>query len=450
MVMAFEIALAGGVAVVVASTAAVIWLRIPERPLVAATFVLGAVAAASGVAALIALTAAGDDARSLAVTCAGLALAAAAEAGLIWLRRWLSGVDAIDEALAKATSDIDSRLDAHRRTRATELGRTLTKERAESAHLLAEQERELGAVRREAVELQAAEAAAALAARTEIEQARHSQRLSEWSADLDRQQRELRDRLDALVADQASALDVHRTRIAQTATELRDLSTEQHEALESLRSDFRTLAAEATAESRAEIEVSADHARNDLSVVNERLRDLTRALREEADHEETEARARLAQSASEIERQVTERFQRSLDRSSDRLAENAEQRFDAQIRASREDTTQRLTRELERTLQHFTREMEKEVEGQMNEVANVTAARLQRQLDAVLRQSEAEATLAEERIAFISKRLDKTLDDAAGRLAVFETDLERELTTKMAEFERAVRHAAQTVDHDTR
>ncbi|MFQ5426162.1 MAG: hypothetical protein ACE5EV_03675, partial [Gaiellales bacterium] len=70
------------------------------------------------------------------------------------------------------------------------------------------------------------------------------------------------------------------------------------------------------------------------------------------------------------------------------------------------------------------------------------------QLDDVVRQSEAQAAIAEERITFITGRLDQVLAAAAGRLAVFETDLELELTSRVAEFERAVRQAAHTVDHE--
>jgi hypothetical protein len=81
-------------------------------------------------------------------------------------------------------------------------------------------------------------------------------------------------------------------------------------------------------------------------------------------------------------------------------------------------------------------------------VAQATARRLQRQLDEVVRGAEAQTSLAAERIQFLTARLEKALDDSAGRLASFEADLELQLTAKLAEFERALRQAEQSVSRE--
>jgi hypothetical protein len=223
----------------------------------------------------------------------------------------------------------------------------------------------------------------------------------------------------------------------------------QQAAIERLRADFAHHLAEAFTEAQTDVDTQVAEQRRVLSELTERMRGQSRSLREEAEREEAEARGRLAASLPEIERRIVEQLQRSLDRATDRLAEEAERRFDAQVKESREETAARLARELEKALEHFSRQAEKDVEARMTEVAQTTARRLQRQLDEVVRGAETQTTLAEERIAFLTSRFEKAIDDAAGRLAAFETDLELELSTKLAEFERAFRHAEQAVERET-
>ena len=66
----------------------------------------------------------------------------------------------------------------------------------------------------------------------------------------------------------------------------------------------------------------------------------------------------------------------------------------------------------------------------------------------VVRQAESQTSSTEDRITFITQRLEAAMDTAAGRVAAFESGLELELSTKLTEFERAVRHAEQSVGRE--
>lgn len=450
MATAFEIALAAAVGVVLVSLAGILARRLSERALVLTAFALTALAAAASVGLLVALARDSDDERRLAVTAAGLVLAAAAQAGLVWLRRGLFRVSQIEAATGEATAQLESSLAAHRRLRATELEQSLTRERAEARHLLVEQERALAKERREAVAAQAEQANQELADRLTMRQRHHEQRLGAWSDDLERSQEEIKGRLEQTIAEQDGALERLLQAASARTAELEAFAADQRTSIERLRADFSQLVADTFESGESEIEAHEQQLRHHTTALAERLRELSTSIREHADREEVDTQARISQESTEIERRVTERLQRLLDRAVDRLMEEAERRFDTQIRTSRDETARRLSRELERTTENLAITVEKEIENRMSEVAQLTAVRLQRELDDVVRQAEAQTGVAEERIAFLTDRLEKALEAAAGRLASFETDLELELSSKLAEFDRAVRHAQHTVEHETK
>jgi hypothetical protein len=447
MEVAFELVLAVSLAVAGAAWAASVTGRATERALRGALWVLGALAVA-GAAGLVVGLATDRDGIALAIAFGGTVLAVLAGAGAIAHTAARRRLGEIDERVGAAIRDFDERLEAHGELRAAELARTLARERAETSHLLVRQERELAEARRLAVEQQAAGAGDELTARVADLQARHEQRLTAWASDLERAQRELKERLEQLIREQVNALRNHEQRLADHAREVQSLSSLQHETVERLRTDFAREVAEAYEAGRSDIEGHAAEQRRATSELGDRLRLLTRSLREDAEREEADARTRLAATIPEVERRVLEQLDRSLQRASDRLVEEAERRFDVQIKHSREETAERLARELERGMEHFTRQAEKDVEARMSEVAQATARRLQRQLDEVVRGAEAQTSLAAERIQFLTARPEKALDDSAGRLASFEADLELQLTAKLAEFERALRQAEQSVSRE--
>lgn len=169
-------------------------------------------------------------------------------------------------------------------------------------------------------------------------------------------------------------------------------------------------------------------------------------MREQIERESTELKAELAAATQDVERRHLEQLERSLDRTIVRLSEDAERQFDRQIREARERTAERLSRELEMSMEHFMKAAESDVINRIAEAAQGSAARFQRQIDDLVRAAEVQTAISDERIRALTDRLEKSVDAAHVRLNDFEAHVELELSTKLAEMERALRAAGQTVD----
>jgi hypothetical protein len=448
MVVAFEIMLAAGVAVVAASFVAVSLGRMPDRLFVP---LIAALTGAAGVAAVVlavALATGHWDWEPLAVAYGGLAASAAAEAGAFGLSRGLRRVRSLEEESDRMIEQLDEVVAAHAQKRAAELERTLARERAETGHLLGEQERRLREERRAELARQVEEAGATLTGTVAESQQRLEGRLRAWSADLERAQQQLKVRLEELIRQQADALQRHEARLATHAAEVTSLEDEQHAAIARIREEIEKAGQDAFEAMQAEIEIHAAERRRALHEVGERLRTRERSMREQIEREELEMKAQLTAALAEVERRQLEQLERSIDRALVRLGEEAERRFDAQIRESRERTAERLGRELELQMETFTRSAEKEVANRIAEAAQVSATRFQRQIDDVVRAAEVQTAVSNERIHTLAERLEKSLEAADERLAAFEAHLEDELSAKLLEFERALRAAEQTVERE--
>jgi hypothetical protein len=329
-----------------------------------------------------------------------------------------------------------------------ELERTLQRERAETLHLLAEQERTLREERRVAAEEQADKASTDLTETITESQQRLERRLSAWSADLERAQQQLKVRLEELMRKQADALQAHEARLGDHADEVASLEETQNAAIARVRSELERSINEALESASIEIETHAAERRRALHEVGERLRARERSMREQIEREEGEVRAQLGQLIDEVERRHVEQLERLLDRSVLRLSEDAERRFDQQLRESREKTAERLSRELELSMETFTRSAEKEVAARIAEAAQASAQKLQRQIDDVVRAAEVQTGISNERIQTLSERLERSLEAAHERLSAFEANIELELSAKLAEMERVLRAAEQSIERE--
>jgi gas vesicle protein len=338
---------------------------------------------------------------------------------------------------------LDSTLAAHAETRMRQLQQTLERERAETIHQLAEQERGLREERRIASERQADEASLLLTETVTASQQRLEHRLSAWSSDLERAQQQLKTRLEELIRKQADALQGHESRLAQHAAEVEALEEAQNIAMGRVRPELERSIQEALVSASLEIEAHAAERRRALHEVSDRLRARERAMREQVEREEGEVRTQLTQVIDEVERRHVEQLARLLDRAVLRLSEDAERRFDQQLRESREKTAARLARELELSMDTFTKTAEKEVAARIAEAAQASAQRLQRQIDDVVRAAEVQTGISNERIHALTERLEKSLEAAHDRLSEFEANVELELATKLREMERALRAAEQ-------
>lgn len=449
MTIVAEILLIAAAVLFALSLAGIALRLLDERVLlaIAALFGIGAVAALLGLA--VSLIRADGEWRLYIVASSTLAALAAGEVGLGALQRLRLRDRRFTASLEGAYEHIDRRLASHADQRAAELNQTLASERARSRHLLMEQERELAEERRKALTVAGEQAADELMRGGAAVHDQLIDRVRGWSEDLTREQERIAARLESEAREQTSILDAQRSAVDEHSRALHGLGRNQEQMIEEARVEFAGLMGKLTEKMRNEIDDQAHYHRREVAQLAERLKAVSATLREDAYREELDARTRLATDIEEAERRVVASFDRSLERAADRAVETAERRFDEQIRESREETGARLAAELERTRTAYARQIEEQVEARMEEVAKQTTQRLQRQLDQVVRQAEAQTSTNEDRITFITQRLEATLENAAGRVAAFETELELELTTKLTEFERAVRHAEQSVERKT-
>ncbi len=448
MVAAVEITLAVCLAIVVASFIGVAYWRVPERWLLAGIALLVGLAGAAAIILVVAIATGAWDWEPLAVAFGGLVAVALAEAGALGLSRGLDRLRTVDNEGALILGQLDDVLAASAEQRAKELEQTLARERAETIHLVSQEERRIRDERRTAMSREAELAGNELIESVTGNQQRLEHRLASWSSDLERAQQQLKARLEELIRKQSDALRDHEARLGVHATEVAALEEEQDEAITRVRSELDRAIVDSAEGAKSEIEAHAAERRKALHEVGERLRARERSMREQVDREEVEVRAQLTNEIAEVERRALEQLGRLMDRAVLRLGEDAERRFDVQLRDAREKTADRLSRELELSMETFTRSAEKEVAARIAEAAQSSAIKLQRQIDDVVRAAEAQTTISNERIQALTERLERSLEAAHERLAEFEANVELELSAKLGEIERALRAAEQTVERD--
>lgn len=434
-----EIAFVVGLGVVFLSFVGVMFGWAEARLLLALTALLAAAAVAAAIGLGINLVDRFADTGPLVLAAAGLGAAAIAEAGLYPLRRGLGRIRDQRGAIEEARAHFAAELDAHAKERATELERTLARERANAVHALGEQERQLTRERRDLMARQADVARAELARSIGEVQERLEQRLTAWAADLDRGQRVLEARLNNLAQRQNEAVEAYDARLSADAEHLKGATEEQQDALVRLRAELQQVAASLIEESRSEQEAHAAERERALKELAGRLRRRERDLRDQIEREEAEAHARLATGYEDATRRQLESLERSLDRAATRLTDEAERRFDAQIKQSREKSAERLSHELDKAMEQFAWRAEREISDRITEVAHATAASLERRIVDITRSAEAQHEVSAERLQAVSERLEDALKRAEDRIAAFEIQIESEVAAKREELERVIR-----------
>jgi hypothetical protein len=429
MALALEIAFAAGIVVVALSLLAVVLGKASDRLLLIVTLALAIGAAVAAVALGIDLVESYADVDALLLAAGGLAAAAVAEAGLLALNRGLRRMQQIEQLTDAARDEIHDFATEESQQRILELERVLARERANTSHQLSEQERRLAEERRDTVERQAERARVELTQAVASVQERLEQRLMAWAADLDRGQRDLERKLVELGQQQREELTAYEAHLAADAERVDAASEEQRLALAKLREELQRFGTSFLEEGRSEIEIHAAERRRALHEVSERLRSRERALREQLERDETEAKGRIASGLEEAERRHLAALDRAFERAATRLTEYAEKQFDAQIKGSREKAAERLSRELEKAIEQFARQAEKDVADRIAEMARMTADRLQRRINDVARTAEAQHEVAAERVRHLSARLEETLGAAEDRQAALEADLDASIRT---------------------
>jgi hypothetical protein len=423
--LTFDLVFAAGLAVIGLSLAAVAFGRARERYLLWAAGALGVASLAVGAALLVNVIDPFTETDAIVLAAGGLAAAAIAELGLVAYLRALRRTQEVERLSITARDELARFVEREMRERMLELERLLARERANASHQLSEQERRLSEERRDVVERQTERARVELTQAVSAVQERLERRLMAWAADLDRGQRELEAHLTALGERQREAVAAYEARLDADAERVEAASEEQKLALLKLRDALQRLGTEFLEEGRSEIEVHAAERRRALHEVSERIRNRERALREQIDREEAEARSRLSSGLADAEKRHLGALERAFDRAATRLSEYAEKQFDTQIRDSREKAAERLARELEKGIEQFARQAEQDIANRIDGTARQSADKLQRRISEAARTGEAQHDLAAERVRQLTERLEDALSAAEERLAAIELDYAR-------------------------
>lgn len=403
--------------------------------------VLIGLAVLAGVAAVAAWIGFGfDPSASAAAAAGGITVAFVAQLAAVKLRDLLRITRRADDQLARAQGKLNSLIAREADERNAELERTLVRARADSASILAEQERRIAEERREAAAERSRAAAAELGKELTAAQQQTEVRLAAWRDDLERAQRGVAEQVAQLAQRQKQLIAEAEARIAADAERLEAESEQQRASLVRLRDELARASQEAVAAGSAELEGYASERRRSLHELNERIRKRERQLTELIEREETDATRRIQAGFADVERRQLEQLERILSRATSSYADAATQQFADTIKSSREAAAVRLSRELDRAVQAFAREAQTVLAERLAQAGDAGVQRLeqrQAQVAAGLDRQRTEAVEAfESRLLQAEQELRRRLDtlaaDAEAERAVLDARL-RELAKRIDE-----------------
>jgi hypothetical protein len=326
---AVEIGFAVAAVIAGASLAAALLDRLSRRVAIGLALLLGAGATAAWVAFAL------QQHRANAVAAVGITLAAVAELAAIRIHDLVQMIRGVDRQLARAEGRLRQLIQQEAAERGAELERTLARARADSASLLAEQERRLAEERRRAADEHERVAIDKLSEGLTTTQRKVETRFQNWSADVEQLQRDIDDRLAELAARQRERIADAEGRIATDAERLEAESKQQRAGLERLRDELARAIQETVEAGNAELDAYATERRRALHELGERIRRRERSLAEQIEREEAEAMRRLEVAFEEVQRRQVEQLERVLDRTTSGYSDAAAQQYSDAIRAAR-------------------------------------------------------------------------------------------------------------------
>jgi colicin import membrane protein len=429
-----QIAFAAEAAVAALTLLSVAFDRIQRRVLVALAVLSGMTAVASWVAFGL------RPGTSIAAAAGGTTVAFLAQIAAVKLRDLLRASRRVDDQLARAQGRMNSLIAREADERNAELERTLVRARADSASILAEQERRIAEERRAAADDRSRTAADELGEALTAAQQQMEVRLTAWTDDLERAQRGVADQVAQLAQRQKQLIAEAEARIATDAERLEAESEQQRANLVRLRDELARASQEAVAAGSAELEGYASERRRTLHELNERIRKRERQLTELIEREETDATRRIQAGFADVERRQLEQLERILARATSSYSDAATQQFADTVKSSREAAAVRLSRELDRAVQAFAREAQTVLAERLAQAGDAGVQRLERrqaQVASGLDRQRAEAVAAfESRLLQAEQELRRRLDtlaaDAEAERAVLDARL-RELAKRIDE-----------------
>jgi hypothetical protein len=412
----------------------VVFDRLQRRVLVALAVLSGLTAVAAWVAFVLSREA------SIATAAGGITVAFLVQVAAVKLRDLLQTSRRVDDQLARAHGRLNSMIAREADERNAELERTLLRARADSASILAEQERRIAEERRAAAAERSRIAADELGEALTEAQQQMEVRLAAWTDDLERKQRGVADQLAQLAQRQKQLISEAEARIAADAERLEAESEQQRASLVRLRDELARASQEAVGAGSAELETYASERRRSLHELNERIRKRERQLTELIVREEADATRRIQSGFADVERRQLEQLERILARATSSYSDAATQQFADTVKSSREAAAVRLSRELDRAVQAFAREAQTVLADRLAQVGDAGVQRLERRQAQVaegLDRQRAEAIEAfESRLLQAEQELRRRLDtlaaDAEAERAVLDARL-RELAKRIDE-----------------
>jgi hypothetical protein len=374
--------------------------------------------------------------RELAVAAGGLSASAVAVAGALLLRYALARADARDAYVGEAEARLLALVDKEARDRAAELERTLARARADSVSLLIEEERRVAEERRSEFAEREREVAASLTEALTETQAQIEQRLSAWTADLDRAAETTKSHIAELAQHQKHLLTDVEHRLAADAERLATESEEQRSALARIRAEVDKALEEALAAARNDVDAHAAERRRALHELDERMRRRERELLERIEREEVESVQRIRAGFEDVQRRQIEQMARVVERATSTYSDEATQQFATLVKAGREDAARRLSRELDRAVEVFAREAEAVLAERLAHVGDAGAQRLERRLNDAAKSLERQR---DEWMAALDSRIADLEADVRRRLEELGADAEAERAVLEARLQELVR-----------
>ena len=237
-----------------------------------------------------------------------------------------------------------------------EIRRVLARERAETASLLAAEERRLAEERRIAFEVRERDTAERLSGELARGERRLEERLRGFSEDLERAQRHLEEQLARLQQRNQQAIADVEARLEAEASELGSTADEQKKTVVRLREELERAAGQAVTEALDELEAQTLDRRRAIEEITERLRAREAAVADSIEKAESDVRARLDVALVEWERRQSDRLERVTEREVEHHVQLAMLALDERLREAREEAATRLKRELDRAVEILARE----------------------------------------------------------------------------------------------
>jgi len=367
----------------------------------------------------------------IAVAAATVALLALA-ACVVVTRKVRRQQQLLEGEIERGKAGFDTVVAHEAQLRSTELANTLARVRADSLSQLAEEERRIAEERRRDVAERERDAGVRLGDQLVAVQRTVEQRLTGWTADVEKLQEGLTEELRRIEGRQRHLMSEIESRIGQDADGLQGQIDEQKQLTSKLRAELMQAAQAVTQQASAELEQHAAERRRALHDVAERLRKRESDLKELVEREGNDAAQRVQLALGDIERRQVEQLQRIVNRETTRYSEAAAAQFDTAARSSREEAARRLSRELDLAVERFAREAEGVLTERVNHVSDAAAQRVEDRLArlraALERQRDEAITSLEDRAhqvaAGLRERLDEIASDAEAERSVLEARLQ--------------------------